>query len=264
MPAFTFEERPNSRGGTTSPPTETRYYRAAGITDESYIRAAAPSLTPAMVIVPTGILYRQDISLEPGGFALYYLTVPYATRKNEVGDWSWDFDTTGGSIHIKVSKQTVARFPAGSKDHKQLIGVNGDDVAGTDIVIPAMKINATFKHPLGVVTIPFAKTVRRNTGKVNSDTFLHHAPGEVLSLGGRGADGSTAEAEVTYSFGCEENLQDEVVGTITDVRKDGWDVSWIAWKDNDADDKPGKEPLSVNIERVYKRIAMATAFGFGG
>jgi hypothetical protein len=192
--------------------------------------------------------------------------VPYARKTNQppTGQWSFSFDTTGGSFHIKASKETVNSYGTDPPDFKQLIGVNGDDVDGADVVIPSLKINVNYKHPAGVVSIAFAKTLARLTGRVNSSEFLTFAAGEVLYLGSTGSDGSDVEAEVGYQFACEENLQGQVIGAITDIQKDGWDISWIRWKDAVDGGLPVKNPEFIYVERVYDRVDLASALGFGG
>jgi hypothetical protein len=236
---------------------------AAGEFDAAVVNAYAYAATPAVVAVLEGILYRQDIRTDPAGFGVYHISVPYGPRKYETGSFRFSFDTTGGTIHIKASKQTVAKYPPTAPDHKQLIGVHGDEVDGADVVIPALKISVHFKHPMAVVTIPFAKQLARYTGKSNSDFFLTCNPGEVLFLGATGSDGTDCEAEVNYQFAFSENLQNQVIGAISGINKDGWDVAWIAYKDAVDGNKPVKQPEFIYVERVYDRIPMALALGFG-
>ena len=262
---FQFDEAPDSRSQTANPPSETRIYVASGEFDPLVVKAYAYGATPAFVATLEAILYRQDIQVEPDGHKLFRVVVPYAKHKKEQGDFSFDFDTSGGSIHIKASKSTVNRYPAaGAKDHKQLIGVHGDDVDGADIVVPATKINCHFTHPLGVVTLQHAFYLAEITGKVNSDQIFGRAPGEILFLGGSGGDGTNAPSQVKYGFAYEKNLSDLIFGAITGVKKDGWDYIWLEYEDDDAGGKPGKVPKQVNVERVYDRIPLATALGFGG
>lgn len=265
--SVTIRERPGRRRSTFKPASETREYVIRGTSDSEYAKALALAATAPLLATQQGFLYREDLKVDEHGFNVFYATVPYGPKKNETGQWTWDFDTTGGTVHIKASKSTVNRYVPPSKtatDHKQLIGVNGDEVEGTDIVIPAMKINARYSHPLATITIPYAKQLARWTGKANSDTFLTFAPGEVLFMGARGSDGTDAPSEVGYSFACSENLQNIVIGEITGISKDGWDLIWLEWEDYEDSGKPAKKPKQVNVERVYDRIAMAASLGFGG
>lgn len=250
---------------TAEPPTQTRRFRALNTQDQNFVMSSALSMTPASVSTPQGTLFRADIKVDPNGWNNWLVTVPYEKNpKPPQGQWTWSFDTTGGSFHIKASKQTVARYPPGARNHQQLIGVHDKEVDGADIVIPAMKINAEYSHPLGVVTLQFAKHIRNQTGKVNSTTMFTMPAGEVLFLGGAGSDGTNAEAKVSYHFACEENLQGLVVGTIAGIQKDGWDISWIQWKDAVDANRPVRIPEAVYIERVYDRVDLASALGFGG
>jgi hypothetical protein len=269
---FRFDEEPNSREATGSPPTVVLRYTARGTQDESFVHAVAFASTPATYWTIYGVLYRQDIRTEPAGFNVWRVSIPYGPKNSTpppTGQWTFGFNTTGGSFHIKASKSTVNKYPAATApDYKQLIGVNDGEVQGSDIVIPALKLNVTYKHPAGVVNIAYAKALARLTGKVNETEFLTFDAGEVLFLGASGSDGSEAEAEVGYEFACEENLQDQVVGAVTGIEKDGWDVAWIKWKDDTevvgADTVPKKVPQFVYVERVYTRVNLAVALGFGG
>ena len=264
--AFTFEEAPESRSSTARPPTETHVWVADGEFYADNVKAYAYGATPAIIATLEGILYRQDIQVQPEGFKLYRVTVPYAKRKVEQGNFTFDFDTSGGSVHIKASRSTVNRYVATgtAADHKQAIGVSKDGVEGADIIIPAMKINCQFTHPLGVVTLNHGFFLAEITGSVNSTPMFGRAAGEILFMGARGSDGSDAPATIGYSFAYEKNLTGLVYGAITDVQKDGWDLIWLEFESAASNDKPVRQPKQVNVERVYNRINLAAALGFGG
>lgn len=262
--AFIFKEQPDSGASTHNPPAVTLKYVASGSNDRSFVKGYALMHTDPVVAVTEGNLYRQDVRVDPGGHKVFYVTVPYAPRKYQVGQFRFTTSSTGGTLHVKASRQTVAKYPSSAKDHKQLIGVHGDNVDGADIVIPAMKLTCHFKHPAAVFSLPYAFYLADLTGSVNSDVFLGRPPGTLLYLGHDGSDGTDAEAEVAYHFAYEKNLENLVFGSITGVAKQGWDLLWISWKDNVTGNEAGREPKAVYVERVYQRIAMATAFGFGG
>lgn len=260
--AFYFHERPNSRKSTTFPPTLERQYVAGDETDAAVIRAFALNAIPYNIATTQGILYRQDLVIEPNGPSIWYITAPYATNQRATGQRRLTFDTSGGTINVKASKSTVASYPTGTAtDHKQLIGVHGDQVDGVETVIPALKISLAFRHPAAYITIAQIKNLARHTGKVNSDTFLTFAPGEVLFLGASGSEGTDAETEVTYQFACQENLQNLIIGGITVAAKDGWDVAWIQYKDAVDSNKPAVQPEYIYVERVYDRIPLASSLG---
>src|SRR5262245_33962270 len=147
--AFSFYERPNSRDSTLSPPTVTLRYCAQGEHSSGIVNAYALSLTPAIVVHQGALLYRQDVQVEPQGYDVYYVTAPYAQQKKANGSFHLSFDTTGGTLNIKASRQTVASYPTNpaAPNHGGAIGVKGNkEVEGVDIVVPALKLTVHFKH----------------------------------------------------------------------------------------------------------------------
>ena len=269
---FRFNERPNSVRTTTNPPTYEKQYVAAGEADPTIVRAYAASATPSIVAVGEGILFRNDISVQEQGHKVFNVTVSYVTQdqqKPAVGSLKFAFSTTGGTFHITHSREHVQSYVASgtAPDHKQAINVrkNGDDldIDGTDIIIPALKLSYTFNHPLGVVNENHARNLASITGCVNSTTFRGFAAGEVLFLGADGSDGSNSEAEVTCHFAAESNLQSLVIGAITGISKDGHDLLWVESKKTVDSGKPVVQPLAVHIERVYRRVNLAAALGWG-
>lgn len=262
--AFEFFEIPEHLESTANPPTYTTHWKAINTISQTYVHSFALGATPAVIATIYGILYRQDIRVRQSAYNQFDVEIPYAARKAEQGEWTWDYDTSGASIHITNSKETIESYPVSTApDHKGAIGVSGDDVAGTERVIPALKINVHYKHPSGIVTLARVKALAAITGTVNSDTFLTFAPGEVLFLGSRGQDGTEAEASATYMFAMSSNATGLSIGDITGVAKKGWQTAWIAYKENVDGGKPARVPQYVYVERIYDNVAMAAALGFG-
>jgi hypothetical protein len=230
-------------------------------------RAVARANTPAFYLTDIGLLYRQDIRTRKTAYDEWTVEVPYGPRENASGKWTWDFDTTGGTVHITHSKQTVGAFAASGvtviPDHKQAIDVQGDSVNGVDITIPAMRFNVSYRHPQGDITLAHARFIHDITGMVNSTAFLGFPAGEVLFLGGRGSDGTEVEATVNYAFAAAASLASYNIGEIAGVTKAGWNVAWVAYKDDIDADRLVKQPEFVYIERVYDTIDLAGALGFG-
>lgn len=106
--AFSFEERPSSRQKTSNPPSLVMEYVADGEADQATVTAFAHAAVPSVQAVIEGTLYRQDLKVAPQGHKLFYITVPYGPRKYETGSYRFTFDTTGGTIHIASSKQSIA------------------------------------------------------------------------------------------------------------------------------------------------------------
>lgn len=264
---FRFNERPQHYSSSVNPAQVTRRYFASG-QDRSYTLAYAVSVTPTTIVDPVvGTLYRQDIQLNETSPYTFDVTVPYGP-KGEIaasqGQWRFSFDTSGGTVHVKTSKESIARFPADATNpNKQLIGWHGSEVDGVDVIIPALKISVSYKHPQAVITLPRVKYLASITGTVNSATFLGFAAGEVLFLGCGGSEGTDSETEVTYQFACSGNATGLTIGTISGIAKKGHEVAWIKYKASTQAGWPLVEPETIYIERVYDLTDLATALGFG-
>jgi hypothetical protein len=260
--AFSLEQM---AGGTTSltPPTAEYKWRATGEPDDATVMALIRSGTPGFVSTAGGMVYRQDIKLEHKGRDLFYAMIPYGLGQQETDTTHVTFSTTGGTVHISASKETVGMFPAGAPDNKQLIGVNGEEVQGTDVIIPALKLTVKHRYAIGSATIQFAKHLARLTGKTNSAPFLTFDVGEVLYLGAEGEVNPAAEVEITHQFACEENIADMVIGAINGIRKKGWEYAWIRYQDAVDGGRPVQQPQFVYVEQVYTPANLRAALGFG-
>jgi hypothetical protein len=260
---------PDGISTTGNPPTETHKLKICEVTDKDTAVAYAMASTPAIVSTNYGILYRDDLRVTRSAYNQWMVEVPYGTRKNETGEWTWSFDTTGGTVHITQAKEELRRYPtATAPDQLGAIAVDGDEVKGIEIVVPAMKLNVEYSHPLGIMTLARAKFLASITGTTNSDTFLSFAPGEVLFLGANGSDGTTADAKVGYQFATASNVAGQTIGSIAGVAKRAWEVAWIRYEDTittaDGKERPTRVAKFVYVDRVYEEVAMATALGFGG
>jgi len=264
MTLFRFTESRDSRKTTTIPLTYVAAYTASGTNDGAYVRAYALAATPTVVSLVGGTAYRQDVAVDPVGFEQWKIVVPYGPKQHETGEFTLTFDTSGGTVHISASKATIGKYPSGTApDFKQLIGVNADQVEGADIVIPALKITANFRHPAAFMTLAQIKYLASITGKVNSATFLTFAAGEVLFLGAAGSEGTESETEVTYQFAMSSNATGLTIGDVADIVKKGHELAWIKYKDDVDSTLPVKVPEFVYVERVYDTVNLALGLGFG-
>jgi hypothetical protein len=224
-------------------------------------------MTPTAISTATGVLWRQGIQLKEVGTKLFYVTVSYAERKNDVGSYNASFTTTGGTFNIKVGYAQTAYKASGDSNPPNNNGAIGKrdngEIEGADIVVPALRLQIDFKHPQGYMTIDQIKQVARNTGKTNSAPFLGFAAGEVLFLGANGRAGSESETTVGYEFACSENLQNEVIGGITVTEKKGWDVLSVTFQDVVSNDQGARQPRYIYVTRVYRQFDMGAFFGFG-
>lgn len=266
MSHFSFEERPISRASSGQEPEITLNYVATGTQDEQYVHSFALAATPSVYSTIYGLLFRQDVQIEPAGFNVWYVAVPFAKNKRDIGSFHLNFDTTGGTAVIKAAKAKGKVYTAaGAADNdKRVIGVNGDNVEGAEITIPSLKLTARFTHPAAVITIPKIKQLANITGMVNEKEFLEFDPGETLFLGCSGSEGTDAKTEVSYHFACSSNLQNEIIAGITVLEKDGWDFLWFEFADDTEDAEPVKKIKKIHVDKVYYRTDLGLALGFGG
>lgn len=262
---FQFEETPDSRAWTTDPVGLTYRFKAAGEHSDSTVVAYAIAATPSVVYTAFGALYRGNVQVDPEGHLQYMVTIPYGPTKSETGAVSFRFDTTGATINIKAAKEHVASYPSGdpADPHKGSIGVTAKgDVDGADIVIPALKLTYSFKHPSGVIDETQARALASVTGMTNSEEFRGFQPGELLYLGSTGEDGTETEASVDYVFVASQNATGLTIGEITGIAKDGHDYLWIEFKEEVEDGEPAVQPKRVHVERVYDSFDFAAVFGW--
>ncbi len=262
-----FGESPDSRGGAGGTSgTETRKYFCYGTTDRDTVEALAIAGSPSFVTTLSGTLYRQPMTIEPNG-PHWTITVPYGKQERESGSYTISFDTSGGTVVMKASLEVIGCYDeTGSIAAVDGVSIDVDDEGvpqGTEVIIPALKLNVAFRHPAATITEDRIRTLARNTGKVNSDMILGFYPGEVLFAGATGSE-SEAEAEVSYALMCSENVDNLVIGNITIAEKQGWDYASVKFKKAAVGGKDATIPESVTVHRLYRRAALATVLGFGG
>jgi hypothetical protein len=265
MSVFVFAEKPqDSRRQTVNPPTLEVSYIASGEFDMYAMKAQVMNLVPSAFATAEGLLWLQDVAFATRGHKLFDVVATYAPTR-QIGSARFAFSTTGGSFHLTHSYATVATYGS-SGGHQQAIGVRKSgseyEIDGADVIIPALKTSYTFRHPQGQINEAFAVGIALLTGCVNAAPWKGYAAGEVLFLGGNGADGTDAEAEVTYDFASEPNLSGLIFGAISGVAKQGHDLLWVEWKDNVVSGQPTKAVKAVHIERIYRRVDFNSVFGF--
>src|SRR5690606_35196323 len=146
---------------------------------------------------------------------------------------------------------------------KGAIGVKGDgDVEGIDVVVPALRLTYTYRHPEGVVNELLAKQIASATGRTNANPFRTFQDEELLFIGGSGSDGTEAEAEVQYQFIASSNESNLTIGEISNIAKKGHHALWIEFKDEVEDGYAVRQPKGVHIERVYDPVDFHAAFGW--
>lgn len=268
---FQFNERPESRSYSHKTPSYTLVYLATGETNDLTVQSYAIGATSAYVSTAAGTLYRQDVKLQPRGYAAFLVTVPYGKLQSETGQYTFDFDTGGATVNMKTGKEHISSWDEVGQIggggipntfHNGAIGVTKDgDIEGVDIVIPALKLNVRFQHPQGVITMAQVKALAGITGTVNSRAFLTFDPGELLYVGSSGSDGSDTDASVSYGFVAIANATVDF-GDIKSIIKKGHHYAWAEHQDGVEDGVPVVTTIRAHVERVYEEVDWVGVFGW--
>jgi hypothetical protein len=230
---------------------------------------------------PQNRLHAESYTLEYLGDNAWQLVVSYANdggeddQQREPLKRSRSFDTGGATQHITQAIPSQGfpdgeqRFHTGSPaapNMRGAIGVDGDSVAGVDVVVPQLTWTETYDVPSQYISGDYIKTVSSLTGTVNSEPFRSFAAGEVLFLGASGSqawDQDTGDGpwSLSYKFvasgnqGSNKTFPAITIGDIEDIEKDGHDYLWVRYEDNVDSDTLLKRPKFVYVNKVYRRAS---------
>ncbi len=214
-------------------------------------------------------------------------TAKYGKRQpRQTGDIVFSFDGTGGTQHVQCSKETVKSYGLNQDlvprpeipDFQQAIGVNGDSVAGVDIVVPVFKFTYTYYAPTAVVTDDYIVTIMQMTGKVNNLQWkTRFGPGEVLFLGPTGQPRGFDDWEIAFHFIASPAISGLQIPTgaghagLKDsdgnyIAKAGHDYLWFRFMDRVSGTLTNrlitKRPVNAYVERLYD-VGDFTLLGIG-
>lgn len=193
----------------------------------------------------------------------YVFTAGYTSKQLEsllrIG-----WDSTGGTVKMTTSRGTAAFARAGltAPDFKNAIGVRNGEPEGVDVVIPALKLNFTYKWPKGVVDLAYVKALAGMVGKTNDALWYTFAAGELLFLGSTGELDLTAPTEIQYHFAASSNATGLSIGQIASVAKGGHQYLWVSFDQTTDQDRIVQRPRACYVETVYG-TSNFPAFGIG-
>ena len=275
--SITVEEKYDSRQSTTGDNAQvTLTYIASGSDDDLAIKSAVENFAPETY----DSLPRQSVQIEPISEEYWDASVRYAETTSTTsggssapdpgsGEYTYSFDTMGGTQHITQSLDTVGSYADSSipsaPDFHGAIGVsntNGNaEVQGVDITVPIYNFSETHYLTTEQVTPEYKGTLFQLTGKVNNATFRGLAAGECLFLGASGTlhgtetdTETTGDWEITYRFAASPNKTGITIGSITGIAKKGWEYLWVRYADVEDMDAMAmvKRPVAAYVEQVYE------------
>ena len=274
---ITVEEKYDSRQSTTGSNAQvTLTYIASGSDDDLAIKSAVESFAPETY----DGLPRQSVQIEPISEEYWDASVRYAEATTSSsgtsggpepgsGEYTYSFDTMGGTQHITQSLDTVGSYADSSipsaPNFNGAIGVsntNGNaEVQGVDITVPIYNFSETHYLTVEQVTPEYKGTLFQLTGKVNNATFRGLAAGECLFLGASGTlhgtetdTETTGDWEITYRFAASPNKTGITIGNISGIAKKGWEYLWVRYADVEDMDAMAmvKRPIAAYVEQVYE------------
>jgi hypothetical protein len=235
--------------------TDELRYIVTGTEDESVVIGTVKAYVPALI----GIMEPQNVEANPLGNGIWEAIVPYEGKD----ETQYTFETGGATAHVTQSLQTIARYAADGEtapNFNGAIGVNGDNIDGTDVTVPIYNFAETHKMAASTVTASYKAALFAATGKVNNASFKGFSSGEVLFLGASGSKTGLDKWEIAFKFAASPNVTNLDVGGITVSSKKGWEYLWVRFRD--ADDAAAKSlvkrPSSAYVERVYESADFST------
>ncbi len=276
---ITVEEKYDSRQSTTGANAQvTLTYIASGSDDDLAIKSAVENFAPETY----DGLPMQSVQIEPISEEFWDASVRYADSSSPSSssggtpdpgsnEYTYSFDTMGGTQHITQSLGTVGSYADSSipsaPDFHGAIGVsntNGNaEVQGVDVTVPIYNFSETHYLTVEQVTPEYKGTLFQLTGKVNNAAFRGLAAGECLFLGASGTlhgteftDGTSGggDWEITYRFAASPNKTGITIGSITGIAKKGWEYLWVRYADVEDMNAMAmvKRPVAAYVEQVYE------------
>jgi hypothetical protein len=286
--ALTWVEDGDSRSATIyrlgkkSTATMQRSYKVFGTDDDVAVHADAnnriSTLEPYWQYPGTSVNLRaESYSLSYLGDKAWQVTVNYEkmgadddTQKDPLKR-SRSFDTSGGTQHITQCQAIGAgatldfekRFPENASNMSGAIGVDGDSVAGVDIVVPQLTWTENYDVPHAYVTSAYIKTVAGLTGTVNNNAFRTFATGEVLFMGCSGSHEWDEEKgfgpwSLSFKFvaspnaGAGQTMPAMTIGNISGITKNGHEYLWVRYESKVDSDALLQHPKAVYVNKVYR------------
>jgi hypothetical protein len=193
---------------------------------------------------------------------IWDITVPYESQVNT--ERTFAGSTAGGSFNITQGYGVTSYTPAYSPprltppyfqpapDFQGAINVNEQGVQGVDVIVPQFEFSFTKSQENGFVSLSYAATLARMTGKTNNAPFENFDAGELLFLGADFSQQSSGPATVTYKFSASPNRTGITIGSITGIAKKGHEYLWVFYRPNLSGNFLVRIPVAVYVHKVYE------------
>lgn len=218
-----------------------------------------------------------DLNVVPMAGDKSLVTVIYRNEQKDFAEntdgeiWEWDFTSEQQHITSVETEAKQTHFPA-SEDVGVGIGIDGDDIHGTDVLRPAETIRVTLRVAEADLQSK-RDTIATLRATVNSATWKGYTEGEVLfqsaHISKEKSDGGVPETKnwrIDYNFIVRrargETPVDTTSGTVQ-IDPDPWDHVWFKHIEKEEDGIKRTLIESVHIAKTQDRGQFA-AFDFKG
>jgi hypothetical protein len=236
----------------------TRLYTITGTNDDSTATTLLLATAPASSTVAGVPLTKRVLSLRALDEGAYEADAEYTFAglqprdPLQEGESSYQFETAGGTIHItRALDETVFVASGTPPGFEKLIGVNGDEVAGVDIVSPVFSFSETHVLAASAVDTAYKLALFAATGTVNNGTWKGFAAGEVLFLGASGTSRGDTAWQINYRFLASKNETGLTIGAISSIAKKGHEYLWVKFDNGISQDRLVKKIDAVVVDKVY-------------
>jgi hypothetical protein len=209
-------------------------------------------------------LYAFDRKIEvlrpTGASGILRLVVQYGPPErlpqNNGNEPEYEFSTMAETLHIEQAKDQV-HYPDSADGVANLIGVNGDQIDGCDILIPKPAWKQT--REIAILSNTYVRTLTEMTGTVNNAAWKFWQADEVLFLGVTARRRGYGMWRLDFNFGIQPNT-DQVIDTSTGVQnfvKPGWDYMWFEKARAASDEQIIHSVRAAHVAEVYDRTNFA-------
>lgn len=196
------------------------------------------------------------------------------SQRDENGEtWEWDISSEQQHVTSVKTNADVNHFPP-EEDTGLGIGIDGDDVHGTDVLRPSASLRVTIDIPEG--DLEFKRGVILDlASSVNASSWKGYAAGEVLfqnanirKMKNNGGDSSIRNWRITYNFLIRKDQGEETVEVTSEfsdnydpetglgdvsVDSEAWDHVNITHVDKEVDGKKKTLNQSVHVYKTQPR-----------
>ena len=236
----------------------TRFYSIHRTNDDSVATGLVLTTAPATATVDSIPLNKRVVTLRAISEAAYEAEAKYTflgleKEPLQEGESSYQFETSGGTIHATRALEETVHVASGTPpSFEKLIGVNGDEVSGCDLVSPVFTFSETHVLPAASVDAAYKLALFAATGTTNNGAWKGFAAGEVLFLGASGTSRAGGAWQINYRFVAAKNVTALTIGAITGINKKGHEYLWVKFDNGISEDRWVKKIDAVIVNKVYE------------